>query len=210
MLNATLKSVKVFLQALQYTCFSIAASLLLWFTINSVASENQRQQIMDEFQKTSPDTQLWSELRVKQFEPSAAMGVLKIAQIGLEAPIVAGTSEEELNAGIGWMPESTPLGGNGNVVLAAHRDGIFRSLKDLKTGAVIEITTPTSLDRYLVTATHIVDPDDVWILKQQGYATLTLVTCYPFYFVGSAPQRFIVNADRLVDRTTISEGAETK
>ena len=93
--------------------------------------------------------------------------------------------------------DGTPKPGDaGNVGLAGHRDGFFRPLKDVAVGDLIELAAGERVDRYRVTETLIVDPSDVWVLDRTESPSLTLVTCYPFYFIGSAPKRFIVRAAR--------------
>lgn len=85
-------------------------------------------------------------------------------------------------------------GSNGNVGIAAHRDTHFRALKDLSLGDRIELALPDRTQIYVVTDLWVVEPGDVHVLDDTGSPVLTLVTCYPFYFVGNAPQRFIVRA----------------
>jgi sortase A len=80
------------------------------------------------------------------------------------------------------------------VGIAGHRDGFFRGLKDIHEGDTIDLITQTGSRRYIVDEILIVSPDDAWVLRPRPAASLTLVTCYPFYFVGNAPQRFIVHA----------------
>ena len=193
------------LETLQYASFAVGAALLTWFAVDSAADELQRRQLLAGIQVPEPDTSLWSESRLQNYREGRAIGVIKIAAVELEAPIVAGTSEEELDTGAGWLRESSALGGDGNVVIAAHRDGYFRALKDLPVGAEIDIVTAKGSDRYRVSATHIVNPEDTWVLAETPYPSLTLITCYPFYYLGSAPQRFVVHADRIKPKT--SKGA---
>lgn len=85
---------------------------------------------------------------------------------------------------------------HGNSAMAAHRDGLFRPLKDVRIGDEIRFRTTRDEFRYRVTKTSIVLPDDVSVLAAQSDTSLTLITCYPFYYVGSAPKRFIVQAER--------------
>jgi len=94
--------------------------------------------------------------------------------------------------------------------VAGHRDGFFRSLKDIRVGAVLYLDTPSDTLAYRVVSTEIVDPADVNVLAATDTATLTLVTCYPFYFVGPAPKRFIVRAQRLTTAQTSSRLAAAR
>lgn len=95
------------------------------------------------------------------------------------------------SAGLLELQGSEP---RGNTALAGHRDGFFRPLKDISVGASLELVTPDSIIHYKVEKTEVVTPDDVSVLADLGSPALTLVTCFPFYFVGNAPQRFIVQA----------------
>jgi sortase A len=124
------------------------------------------------------------------------MAVLKIAKLKLRVPVFEGTSDLILNRGVGWIEGTAKPGdaGNGNIGMAGHRDGFFRGFKDIALGDEVELSTLGSVKLYAVDSTEIVDPENVGVLRPRGVPSLTLVTCYPFYFVGDAPQRFIVHA----------------
>jgi len=109
------------------------------------------------------------------------------------APVFEGTDDVTLNCGVGRVP-GTGHPGEGNFSIAGHRDGFFRGLKDIKTGDAIEVLTTTERGVYIVERTEIVTPADVGVVAPRPVAALTLITCYPFYFVGDAPQRFVVAA----------------
>jgi len=146
------------------------------------------------------DFQLWSEKRIRDYKESLLVekrlpwAVLAISKFGLRAPVFDGTDDLVLNRGIGWISGTARPGDAGNIGLAGHRDGFFRGLKDITGGDVITLTTPQEQSDYVVDEIEIVTPDRVDVLAPRGKASLTLVTCYPFYFVGDAPQRFIVHA----------------
>ena len=118
--------------------------------------------------------------------------MLTIPSIELEAPIFDGTSELTLNRGIGRIEGTADVGAAGNLGLAGHRDGFFRGLKDVEVGDTINVESLDGTTRYRITELSIVEPSDVHVLAPTDTATLTLVTCYPFYFIGEAPQRYIV------------------
>jgi sortase A len=99
-----------------------------------------------------------------------------------------------LNRGAGWIEGTAGLGSSGNVGVAGHRDGFFRGLKDINEGDAIEIATIDGSLTYKVSEIMIVEPKDVYVLEPTPDPSVTLVTCYPFYFVGNAPQRYIVRA----------------
>ena len=101
---------------------------------------------------------------------------------------------------VGHLPDTPlPWQRRGNVALAAHRDGLFRPLENIRIDDDVRIVTPRGEFHYRVTKTHIVDPDDVWVIAPTDTPTITLITCYPFSFVGNAPRRFIVQAELVED-----------
>jgi sortase A len=89
------------------------------------------------------------------------------------------------------------VGASGNLGIAGHRDGFFRGLKDIQTGDTISLVTTAATETYVVDNIKIVDPTDVSVLQPESVSSLTLVTCYPFYFIGSAPKRYIVHSSRV-------------
>jgi sortase A len=111
--------------------------------------------------------------------------------------VAEGASARVLRIAVGHVPGTALPGQAGNVGLAAHRDSFFRQVGKLTAGDVIRLTTRNGQYEYRVGSTAIVGPEDVSVLNPSPNQTLTLVTCYPFYFVGSAPKRFIVRANRL-------------
>jgi len=106
--------------------------------------------------------------------------------------VTEGADEEALGRGIGHVPETSFPGEPGNVGLAAHRDTYFGKLKDIARGDRVQLFTPDGTFSYEVEWTQIVDPHRVDLLEDTGSPALTLVTCYPFYWVGPAPKRFVV------------------
>lgn len=122
------------------------------------------------------------------------IAVLRIPGVGLEVPVFLGTTEYVLRRGAGLVEGTAFPGSTGNVGIAAHRDSHFRSLKDVAVGDLIELGTPNQVLVYRITELQVVNPRDIHVLDDTGEAVLTLVTCYPFNFIGSAPQRYIVRA----------------
>jgi sortase A len=145
-----------------------------------------------------PNQDQWSgqrraEYRESLLEPlDAPPGVLTIPSIDLTVPIFVGTSDLALNRGVGWIEGTAAPGVPGNLGLAGHRDGYFRGVKDLKVDDLIEVQTVDRTVRYRVSEILIVEPSDVFVLEPTDEPSITLVTCYPFYFVGHAPQRYVV------------------
>ncbi len=146
----------------------------------------------------SVDIGAWSTQRITAYREARTqphgppLAALKIPRIGLAVPVFEGIDEITLNRGVGRIPGTARPGEPGNVALAGHRDGFFRGLKDLAAGDVLELQTREETRTYVVDRVVIVDPDDVSVLDDRADPTLTLVTCYPFYFVGHAPQRWVV------------------
>jgi sortase A len=149
---------------------------------------------------SAPDFVSWSEQRIKHYEESlgehlaAPLAVLRIARIHVEAPVLEGTDDLTLNRGLGHIAGTALFGKIGNVGIAGHRDGFFRGLEDIKVGDRIEVEEPGKVETYVVDRLQIVDPRNVTVLRSSDRPELTLVTCYPFYYIGRAPQRFIVHA----------------
>jgi sortase A len=125
------------------------------------------------------------------------IGRLEIPRLGLSAILIEGDDPKTLRRAVGHIP-GTPLPGQpGNVALTGHRDTFFRPLRNIRANDVIVVTTLQGEYRYRVVSTRVVSPENIAVLNSSGGEILTLVTCYPFYFVGAAPDRFIVRAERL-------------
>ena len=134
-------------------------------------------------------------------EPGELVGRISIPRLGVSAIVLEGVDKKSLRRGAGHIPATAlPDEEEGNVGIAAHRDSFFRGLKDIQEDDTIELTTLDGTFRYQVEWTKIVKPADVSVLEPTDEPALTLVTCYPFYFVGSAPERFIVRAHRIPER----------
>lgn len=142
----------------------------------------------------------WSIKRVQAYKESlwgkvaVPMAVLRIPKIHLEVPVFDGTDDATLNCGVGRILGTAQPGASGNLAIAGHRDGFFRGLKNVARGDVIELARPGQSDFYVIERMQIVSPRDVSVLDSTVTPSLTLITCFPFYFVGSAPQRYIVRA----------------
>jgi sortase A len=134
------------------------------------------------------------------------LGLMDIPRLGLSVAVLQGTSSHTLRLGAGHI-ESTPLPGEpGNSAIAGHRDTFFRDLKDILPNDEIQIQTSTELLRYQVDWVKVVDPADLSVLAPSTESALTLVTCYPFYLVGPAPQRFVVHAHQNEPKQTSPTG----
>jgi sortase A len=128
-------------------------------------------------------------------EPRALVGRIEVPRIKLSAVAREGVDVRTLRGSVGHVPGTSLPGGTGNAAFAAHRDTFFSPLKFIRAGDQVVITTPDGVHRYAVTGTRVVDPSDVSVLQPLAGRHLTLITCYPFDYVGSAPKRFIVQAE---------------
>jgi sortase A len=156
--------------------------------------------------ESSPDISdfsLWDPRRIDAYRASLRqafpppLAVLSSDRLRGRVPIFEGTDDLVLNRGAGWIVGTSRPGENGNVGVAGHRDGVFRGLKDVVRGDRLNVMMPERTLTYVVDDIVIVEPRDVYVLEPRERPSLTLVTCYPFYFVGNAPQRYIVHASLL-------------
>ena len=199
------------LRAAQAILLASGGSLLALYALAQVDAERGREQALAAFDKAAastqratltytenPDQSLWGATRIAAYRDSSAadvaapIGVLKIRDVELNVPIFEGTADVTLNRGVGRIEGTAAVDARGNLGLAGHRDGFFRVLKDVEIGDVIEVQSLDGVTSYRVTEFLIVEPEDVHVLDPTDAATVTLVTCYPFYFIGEAPQRYIV------------------
>ena len=151
------------------------------------------------------ETQMYQADQSRQLEHAAKLGLrapptgvvigrVKIPRIGLEAIVVQGDCEKILRLAVGHFPGTALPGQRGNMVLAGHRDTFFRALRDIREGDRIVIESPNGSYDYEVESASIVSPTDLSVLRNSGNKELTLITCYPFSWIGSAPDRFVVRA----------------
>lgn len=178
--------------------FSHAELNRFWRTRESASKSGAGSTLLPD--AANPDFQLWSEQRIAAYKQSlsgaapSALAVLRIPAIHLEVPVLEGTDDFTLNRAVGHIDGTPEPGQDGNIGIAGHRDGFFRGLKDIHQGDAIDLFTKKDKVRYVVDEVLIVSPEDVSVLRARSESSLTLVTCYPFYFVGSAPKRYIVHA----------------
>jgi sortase A len=127
------------------------------------------------------------------------IGRIEIPRLGLSAMVMEGTGRTTLRRAVGHIPGTALPGQPGNVGISGHRDTFFRPLRNIRRNDIITLTTLRAEYRYRVVSTRIVSPHEVAVLGPAANEVLTLITCYPFYFVGSAPSRFIVRAERVAN-----------
>jgi sortase A len=180
----------------------ISSTLALW---GFNASQHARGGVSAPTAQTKPpdehiNCRLWAAERIAAYKSSLALmqerplGILSIPRLRLIAPVFEGTDALTLDRGLGRIRGTAKLGEFGNTGIAGHRDGFFRSLKDVAVGELIEISTGREHKDYFVHRIIIVDPSDVSVLKSGTATEITLVTCFPFYMVGEAPYRYVVQA----------------
>ncbi|HEY3174206.1 MAG TPA: class D sortase [Candidatus Polarisedimenticolia bacterium] len=127
-------------------------------------------------------------------ETGGVIGRIEVPRLGISAVIREGLDSGTLLLAVGHLPGSAQPGEEGNVVVGGHRDTFFRGLKGIRKNDTVRIVTRGGSFLYLVDQTVIVTPDHTELLDRTDHPTLTLITCYPFSFIGSAPKRFIVRA----------------
>jgi sortase A len=172
---------------------------------------------------SSVDFTLWNPKRVIAYKDSLSsktdlpLAILRISKINLEVPVFNDTDDLTLNRGVGRILGTSQIGQLGNLGIAGHRDGFFRGLKDLNRDDIVELIRPGRTDRYIITEMQIVKPENVSVLAPTPAPTLTLVTCFPFYYIGNAPERYVVTAsyqissrpDESVSKNSISTDKKT-
>lgn len=168
-----------------------------WFTYHSYRAEAFRDRHVAALEASARPPDVLPVLARPEdgLGPDGVVGVLEIPRLGVSEVVAYGDGDETLDVAIGHLPDTPLPWVGGNSVVAAHRDTHFRPLRDVRTGDLIRLRTKLGVFEYLVKDRLIVDPDDVWVMAPSKAPRLTLVTCYPFDYVGSAPQRFIVQAD---------------
>ncbi len=198
---------------ISYAVYSRAAIRAFWR--NQAATSSQ---IGNSFRRNPgiPDFRLWSHQRIEAYQASllenvpSPLGVLRIPSLGLEVPVLEGTEDLTLNRGVGHI-DGTPLPGEtGNIGIAGHRDGFFRGLKEVRVGDSVDLYAENGNTSYVVDEIRIVPPEDVSVLGVRLRPSITLVTCYPFYFVGSAPFRYIVHASTEYPTNLKASGHQTR
>ena len=154
---------------------------------------------------SEPDQSLWDSTQIADYEKALKeefpppLGLLVIRDLNIEVPIYNGTEEHILDRGAGRIKGMAKMDDEGNLGISAHRDSFFRGLKDIEMGDEILVQSAHGVEKYAVSDIDIVPKDDVSVLAPVDQKTLTLVTCYPFYHVGAAPERFIVTASPVPD-----------
>jgi sortase A len=195
--------------------FATGLALLAWCAyvvldarIFQQAEDSRLDGLLRVSQETSPNTPQNPSLTARParlpLAPAAGLiGRLDIPRLGLSVIVIEGVRAATLRRAVGHIPGTALPGQQGNVGISGHRDTFFRPLRNIRRDDTVTLTTLLGEFRYRVVSTSIVRPDNIAVLSPTENQILTLVTCYPFYFVGPAPSRFIVRAERIAD--TLSE-----
>lgn len=183
---------------------AIGVACLIWAgTVSmSAVAYQARQRVLLQRPGSSveqPDADRASTVAVRATGFAGAIGRLEIPRIGLSAVVAEGDDEKTLRVAVGHLPDTPLPWQEGNAAFAGHRDTFFRPLRRIHVGDEIRLATPRGEFRYRVTRHTIVDPEELWVLEDSADAALTLITCYPFDFVGPASRRFVVQAERITD-----------
>jgi sortase A len=178
------------LRVLETSLLVIGCAALGWYTTVRMSAAREQASLSQELTRLSVAN------RTRTAPPAAASYLWRIdvPRINLSAVAREGVDTRTLRRAVGHIPGTALPGARGNAGFAAHRDTFFSPLKHVRRGDDVIVTAPDGVYRYAVTSTRVVEPDDVSVLDPTPGTTLTLVTCYPFEYVGSAPQRFIVRA----------------
>lgn len=199
-------------RAVEIGCWGLGLSCLVVVAALRVSGQAASREAVAAFEaqaasapirSAEPDLALWSQKRIAAwratFERKAppALAILRIPSIALEVPVLPGTDDWTLDRAVGLIEDTSMPGAPGNAGIAGHRDGFFRALKDVGVGDTVEVSTTGGTSTYRIDKVWVVTPDDVSVLDPTPVPSITLVTCYPFYFIGPAPQRYIVRASRV-------------
>ena len=189
----------------EYLLWLIAIAALGYCTAQySAAAIHQSRQSarLDALRADAQDGGARAEMeKVGAGDASAAtlLGRIEIPRVGVSAIVEEGESDSTLAQSVGHLAGTALPGQTGNVALAAHRDTYFRDLEDIQNGDDVYFTTTTAIYKYKVDEVSVVTPDDVSVIAPSNDSRLTLITCYPFHYVGPAPKRFVVTARLATD-----------
>jgi sortase A len=187
---------------IEHLLLAIAVLSLGWYAFVSISSAHEQAALASELEQmhvkssASPVEPAARALRAR-LAPRSVIGRIDVPRLKLTALAREGADIQTLRASIGHVPDTALPDDIGNATFAGHRDTVFRSLGGVQKGDEIVVTTASGMYQYIVTATLIVAPTETSILAPTKGHSLTLVTCYPFDYIGAAPERFIVRAERV-------------
>ena len=185
------------LQITEWLLLAVAVVCLEWYGLRMYEINRRQTAATATLDRELSDRRLSGEEPPSTVPPGALIGRLDIPRLHISAPVESGDDPDVLDFAVGYLPD-TPLPWKpGNSGLAAHRDRLFRPLEGIRIGDEIRLSTGHGNLQYTVSRTLIVNPQDVWVLNPTTDADLTLITCFPFTYVGHAPQRFVVQAKKI-------------
>jgi sortase A len=179
------------LRALEVTLLVVGLMSIGWYVTARMAATREQASLSKDLDRLTRTATAPARTAAA---PRSLVGRIEVPRLNLSAIAREGVDDRTLRIAIGHIPGTAFPGQHGNAGFAAHRDTFFRPLQSVREGDEVIVTTPAGVYRYSVTAMRIVDPDDVSVLDPTPDTSITLVTCYPFNYVGSAPRRFIVRA----------------
>ena len=219
------------IRAVEYISYLAGIAMSVFFVVQLAQGEVERQGDIEQFEQMAsldfsepaaqtldtglsdevgqPDMTLWAPGRIADYEASLqaelppVLGVLQVSSVGLKVPVYSTDTDLTMDRGAGVIDGMAYPHELGNIGIAGHRDGYFRVLKDVKVGDKIELQTLKGPKQFTINNVQIVEISDTHLLQDTEEQTVTLVTCYPFYFVGHAPQRYIVTAS--LDTTNVDQ-----
>ena len=169
----------------------------IWMKHAAARAQQDAQEWLDRTVKARPAAPRAPSPQHRHFKHGEVLGKLTIPRLNLSVMVFEGDDAAILKRGAGHIPATSLPAENGNLGIAAHRDTYFRPLRLIRPHDVIEFTAPEGVSRYTVTDIEIVGPSQIEVLAKAPGRDLTLVTCYPFYYLGSAPKRWIVHAQKI-------------
>jgi sortase A len=178
--------------------FTAACGLLGYCAVVFVNTWIFQSRERSQFERMVSNPPLPQERKFPPIVTGGMIGRIEIPRLGVSTIFIEGASDETLQRAVGHIAGTALPGEGGNVGIAGHRDTFFRPLRDIQKGDIITLTTLGGKFNYRVVSTLVASPTEVSVLDPGEGERLTLVSCYPFYFVGSAPDRFIVKAERIV------------
>jgi sortase A len=198
---------RVLLKWLERGLLAFGLALGLWSAVILVRAhqtQNMAPPKVTVTQTVLPGTRTSPAAPIPAPAPGTWIARLEVPSVRLATTVLEGTDDGTLSRGSGHIEDTPFPGGTGNVGIAGHRDTVFRPLRHIRLGDEMKLTTADRVYHYKISKTLIVTPDDVFVLDPTEQPTLTLVTCYPFDFIGHAPRRFIVQAALVADEARVA------
>jgi sortase A len=186
-----------YFRIVEWLLLAVAVICLEWYGLRMYEIHRRQAAASAAVERSLSNPPPADEENLSTIPPSGLIGRLEIPRLNISAPIEAGDDNSVLDFAVGYLSD-TPLPWQpGNSAFAAHRDRLFRPLERIRVGDDIQLSTIHGNLRYKVSRTLIVNPEDLWVLNPSPDANLTLITCFPFQYVGHAPKRFVVQARKI-------------